>query len=121
VTKKQPQHSEKAQRERLDALLGHLTRRTAGVERDRARDVPLEPDFAEQAVVRENDQVLDQLSQEGREQIELVRRALKRLDEGVYGACEDCGAQIGAARLEALPYALTCVACARKREAAATP
>lgn len=108
---------EELQRERLNALLGHLTRRTAKVERDRSRDEPLEADFAEQAVVRENDEVLDALSKEGRSQLEVVGRALERLDDGQYGTCEDCQGSIGAARLEALPYAVTCIGCARKREA----
>lgn len=107
-----------SQRERLNQILGHLTRRNAAVDRDRRREGGMEADFAEQATVRENDEVLDALSKEGRDQLELVGRALERLDGGDYGTCEDCQGDVGQARLEALPYAVTCIACARKRESA---
>ena len=41
-----------------------------------------------------------------------VDAALVRLDHGTYGVCEGCGGSVGAARLEALPAARTCIACA---------
>jgi len=36
---------------------------------------------------------------------------LERQSEGAYGLCEDCGQEIGAERLGALPSATRCVAC----------
>lgn len=44
-----------------------------------------------------------------RELLEKVVRALRRMDEGVYGICEVSGKPIPVARLEALPYATTLV------------
>lgn len=41
--------------------------------------------------------------------------ALRRLDQGTYGICTDCGRAIPAARLTALPYTTLCVECAAKR------
>ncbi|QDT53113.1 General stress protein 16O [Caulifigura coniformis] len=41
-----------------------------------------------------------------------ARAALERLDEGRFGECEDCGESIPRARLDAIPYARYCVACA---------
>lgn len=38
-----------------------------------------------------------------------VEHALKRLDEGTYGACEACGKPIGDDRLEAMPAARFCL------------
>jgi DnaK suppressor protein len=38
-----------------------------------------------------------------------IRAALERLDEGKYGICERCGKEIGAKRLEALPYVTLCI------------
>jgi RNA polymerase-binding transcription factor DksA len=38
-----------------------------------------------------------------------VERALKRLEEGAYGACEACGRDIPTARLEIKPEARFCV------------
>ena len=40
-----------------------------------------------------------------------VLAALKRLDEGTYGKCENCGQQIPIERLEALPSARLCLTC----------
>lgn len=41
-----------------------------------------------------------------------IDAALRRLGDGTYGACERCGAAIGAARLDALPAARLCLSCA---------
>jgi DnaK suppressor protein len=41
-----------------------------------------------------------------------TERALVKLDEGTYGACDDCGQPIPPARLQAMPDALFCLACA---------
>jgi DnaK suppressor protein len=38
-----------------------------------------------------------------------VERALAKLDEGTYGRCDVCGAEIPAERLEILPWAVLCV------------
>jgi len=107
---------EEVQRERLNALLASLSRRSSKVEAYRRREDGIEHDFAEQAVTRQNDEVLDALSREGREQLSVVGEALERLDAGTYGTCADCSKPIGAGRLDALPYAVTCIDCARKRE-----
>jgi DnaK suppressor protein len=37
--------------------------------------------------------------------------ALAMIDDGTYGICEVCGKDIGAERLEALPYTTFCVTC----------
>ena len=42
-----------------------------------------------------------------------VERALDKLDEGTYGACDVCGRPIGRDRIEAIPWAVRCVGCAR--------
>lgn len=43
-----------------------------------------------------------------------IRRARAKLDEGSYGRCDTCGAAIPEGRLEALPWAVQCVACASR-------
>jgi DnaK suppressor protein len=45
-----------------------------------------------------------------------VNRALKKMELGTYGTCERCGNPIPIERLEALPWAILCVDCARKGE-----
>ena len=38
-----------------------------------------------------------------------VNDALRRMDEGAYGICVDCGREIPTERLEARPYSIRCV------------
>jgi len=45
-----------------------------------------------------------------------IAAALERIDQGTFGRCEECAAEIPEARLRALPYARYCVDCARKLE-----
>lgn len=45
-----------------------------------------------------------------------VERALERLQDGQYGICEECQRPIAIARLQALPYATTCIKCQRLTE-----
>jgi DnaK suppressor protein len=44
---------------------------------------------------------------------------LRRIDNGKYGVCEDCGKQIPPARLNAMPFAYLCVECKQHDEQAA--
>lgn len=73
---------------------------------------PLEQDFAEQAVQRENDEVLSQLETAARAEIARIDRALAKVRQGTYGICETCGGDIDPARLAVLPDASRCVRCA---------
>jgi DnaK suppressor protein len=47
-----------------------------------------------------------------------IDAALKRIDEGTYGACTECGREISEERLEARPWAALCIDDARKAELA---
>jgi DnaK suppressor protein len=57
---------------------------------------------------------------EERESAELVAidEALKRVADGSFGLCVDCGVEVGTARLHANPTAMRCLACQEKREKA---
>ena len=46
-------------------------------------------------------------------QLRLVEDALDRLELGEYGRCVGCGTAIPPKRLEAIPWAATCIDCAR--------
>ena len=54
------------------------------------------------------------LRDRSRTELALVEGALRRLDDGTYGACTSCGNPIAAERLEAIPWAPLCIDCARK-------
>jgi RNA polymerase-binding transcription factor DksA len=57
------------------------------------------------SLLQNEEQVLDEIA-----------AALDRIQKGRFGRCEDCQGVIPKARLQALPYARFCVACARKAE-----
>jgi len=40
-----------------------------------------------------------------------LRDALRRIEQGSYGICSDCGAEVPAERLHSQPLALRCVEC----------
>ncbi len=42
--------------------------------------------------------------------------ALRRIDEGKFGICEEHGLEVSIERLEALPYATRCIECKREQE-----
>jgi RNA polymerase-binding transcription factor len=69
-------------------------------------------DWSEQAVERENDEVLVELVREGKEELEQIKLAFMRMDKGHYGTCVTCGAAINPQRLNAMPMATLCVECA---------
>jgi RNA polymerase-binding protein DksA len=45
-----------------------------------------------------------------------IDEALRRIKDKTYGKCVECGQQISAARLEAVPHARLCIACKEKEE-----
>ncbi len=55
---------------------------------------------------------LTSLLHAARHRIGEVDDALRRLDDGTYGVCEQCGRPIPDARLAVRPIARRCVACA---------
>ena len=70
-------------------------------------------DTATQTVDREIDYTLE--ATDGRLLAE-IDAALRRIEEGTYGICVNCGAQIAPERLEAVPWATLCIECKRKEE-----
>ena len=45
-----------------------------------------------------------------------IDEALRRIRDKSYGKCQECGGEISAARLEAVPHARLCIACKEKEE-----
>ena len=57
--------------------------------------------------------MLERLDEVERAEIQEIRAALVRIERGSYGICEGCGERIDPGRLEAIPVARSCLACAR--------
>jgi RNA polymerase-binding protein DksA len=70
-------------------------------------------DIATETVDREIDYTLEEHDERLLGEIDA---ALKRIEDGTYGTCVNCGAQIPPERLEAMPWATLCIDCKRKEE-----
>jgi len=70
------------------------------------------PDFQEQAVERQSDEVADYLDQKAHLELQKINEALNRMEHDQYGICVSCGKRILIKRLEALPYTDRCISCA---------
>ncbi len=109
------------QRKKLEAEL--LTRRRVLVnalkngQAEKRRgddDGPL--DLADTAMELRNQEFNYSLSEKERAELVSIDEALVRIDEGVYGECEECGEKITDARLKAIPWAALCITCQEKKE-----
>jgi len=56
------------------------------------------------------------LASNDRQSLYELNDALKRIEDGTFGICEDCKRLITKVRLKALPQARLCVKCQEKRE-----
>lgn len=73
-----------------------------------------DPKWDDQAVEREDDEVLEKLGVSGQQEIRQIRAALERMRDGTYGTCTRCGEKISEDRLETLPATPFCRKCARE-------
>lgn len=76
-----------------------------------------DPDSGEQAIERENDDVLESLGGLARSELEKINAALERIERKEYGICTECEKPISAERLKAIPYTEHCIECAEKADA----
>jgi len=99
----------------LDDELAALEAQSAGTSADRK---PVELDQQSVGRLSRMDAIQGQkmaaaLEARRVQRIGAIRAALKRLDAGEFGFCEDCGEYIGDRRLRVDPIARRCVDCAR--------
>jgi RNA polymerase-binding transcription factor DksA len=95
----------------LKARLSELTRRLSDI--DSEMHNPLPADSEERATYLENQDMFEGIEISGIQEIKQIREALKRIAEGTYGVCVECGADIDAKRLKAMPNATRCISCAQ--------
>jgi DnaK suppressor protein len=96
---------------KLEARLRGLDQRSHEIE-DGYRE-PRDDDWSESAVEAEDDEVLDGIENLAIAEIQKIKVALSKIEAGKYGTCESCDKNITPKRLEALPYATTCIDCAK--------
>jgi len=77
-------------------------------------------DMAESAEVDLQEELGFALMQMKAETLVRTNDALRRLEAGTFGVCASCGDDISEARLRALPFAVRCTECEKRRERTAT-
>lgn len=90
-----------------------VSQRISAIDRD-IRHEGMSADWSEQASERENDEVLESLGNSSEQELLMIKFALKRIEDGSYFTCDECGADIPPARLDLLPFTAHCVSCAEK-------
>ena len=111
---------------RYDELKGILEERRREIMSEvqgRMRDVRAEGsgvqgvlDAAETSELDIQDEIEFALIQMKAETLNKIDEALRRLEEGTYGYCFECGEEISEKRLRALPFAVRCKDCEEARE-----
>jgi DnaK suppressor protein len=99
-------------------LVGDMSQMAdTALNKDRIHTIGIPSDMADVGTdAFEQEITLDLLGNE-KGVLEQVEAALKRIEDGSYGRCEECGLGIAKARLEAIPYTALCVKCASRQEA----
>ncbi|MFT5485707.1 MAG: DnaK suppressor protein [Paracoccaceae bacterium] len=95
---------------KLEAKLLELDERAHEIDDELSE--PGDDDWSENAVEAENDEVLEKVGTMAVDEIRKIKAALGKIEAGTYGTCESCNKEIAPKRLEALPYATTCIECA---------
>ena len=96
------------ERERVREQLNNLGRGDAA-------DLDFDENFADSGQVTAERGEVDALSGQLSETLQDIEDALAKFDAGTYGECESCHQRIPEARLEAMPAARLCIACASQR------
>lgn len=96
-----------------DQLLGNVEKALTG-------DVHLDPDDFPDEVDAASAEVglafIGRLRERERGLLKKISTALDKMDEGIYGECENCGEQISLKRLDARPVAQLCIDCKGEQE-----
>jgi RNA polymerase-binding transcription factor len=104
------------ERRRVVDAIEYLHKENPGSIEDETDDETTDNHIAETATVtvdREIDYTLEENSEHVLTEIE---GALKRIEEGTYGVCVNCGKPIAEERLAAIPWATYCIDCKRLLE-----
>ena len=102
---------EDRRRELMTEVQGRI--RDVRADGNKERDVL---DQGESSEVDIQDDIEFALIQMKSETLNKINEALRRLEEGTYGNCFECGDEIAEARLRALPFAVRCKDCEEARE-----
>ena len=83
-------------------------------------DIHLDPDDFPDEIDTASSEIglsfIGRLRERERGLLNKINAALEKIEQGVYGECENCGEEIGIKRLEARPVAELCIDCKAEQE-----
>jgi DnaK suppressor protein len=100
-------------KERLGEILGEADKTRT----DMTSAVTPFPDPTDRASLETDRNFTLRIRDRERKLITKIREALERIDDGTYGYCEICGAEISDKRLKVRPVTTMCIACKSRQEA----
>ena len=104
-------------KKKLQAKREELLRIIARTEEEgRIADEDTTVDLADKAANSYTKEFLFGQTNTDRNLLALVEEALKRIKDGKYGECANCGKEMQQKRLEAVPWAKHCIDCQEKQE-----
>src|SRR6478735_9526300 len=104
-------------KKRLETRQVELRRMVTRTEQDgRTVDEDSAQDIADRAASSYTKEFLFSQSNNERQLLQMVDKALARIREGSFGECIHCGKEINAKRLEAVPWTRHCIECQEKME-----
>ena len=98
------------ERDRITAALSHHEVEFEGATSSRSAE------FEEASRLDRDREYISGLLTMDTEELSDINEALKRILDGTYGKCVDCGNDIPEARLEVMPSTLRCLDCQRQNE-----
>ena len=88
-----------------------------------AEEIKLEKteDEGDLAMISHETAVIYNLHEGGFARLRSIQKAMNAIDRGRYGECVRCGNNINEKRLQAIPWATSCIQCQQEAEAEQTP
>jgi DnaK suppressor protein len=103
-------------KETLEERISQFERVLANAEEETRANSARQADSADQAAAEYERQTLAHKADMARQTIRNLNEALKRITQGDFGECAQCGGEIESKRLEAIPTARYCLKCQGARE-----
>jgi RNA polymerase-binding protein DksA len=105
------------ERRRVEAALQNLHDENPGSLTDESGEETAFDNHLADTATETYDRELDYTLEENAERVLAeIDGALRRIEDGTYGTCTNCGGRIPEERLEALPWATLCIDDQRERE-----
>lgn len=112
LSKKSQEHFKTLLNERLEELLTEANRTVSGMTDDRESF----PDPTDRATLESERNFTLRIRDRERKLIVKIKEALERLEQGVFGLCDQCGEDISEQRLRARPVTTLCIKCKQAQE-----